>query len=340
MTDPCQPAPDIRPRQIRIEASSACQLRCPSCPTTTKATERVVGRGWLRLDDFRKLVDDNPWVEEIELSNYGEIFLNPQLSWIMEYAHQRGVALTCDNGANFNHVSDEALEALVKFGFRSLTCSIDGASADSYGVYRVGGDFDRVIGNIRRLNYYKDRYQSRFPLLTWQFVVFGHNEHELPAAQELARELGMAFYGKLSWDSEISPIRDEEAVKRHLGLDVATREQFREKHGEGYLDDICSQLWDAPQINWDGKVLGCCRNCWGEFGGNALTDGLSRSINSEGMQYARQMLLGVAAARHDVPCTSCPVYIARTRTGNWLSINAEPARVARPTDKHFQHRSK
>jgi len=324
MTALDQPVPDIRPRQIRLEASSACQLRCPSCPTTTKATEPVVGSGWLRFDDFRKLVDDNPWVEEIELSNYGEMFLNPQLSQIMEYAQQRGVALTCDNGANLNHITSEALEALVKFGFRSLTCSIDGASADTYAVYRVRGDFNRVIDNIRRLNLYKERYQSRFPLLTWQFVVFGHNEHELPAAQMLARELGMAFYGKLSWDSKISPIRDEEAVKRHLGLDVATREQFREKHGEGYLDDICAQLWYAPQINWDGKMLGCCRNCWGDFGSNALTEGLLQSINSDRMQYARQMLLGRSPERPDVPCTTCGVYIERRRSGRWVTVGSPP----------------
>jgi hypothetical protein len=61
----------------------------------------VIGSGWLTFDSFRRLVDDNPWVEEIELSNYGEIFLNPQLSQIMEYSHQRGHVLTCDNGTNF-----------------------------------------------------------------------------------------------------------------------------------------------------------------------------------------------------------------------------------------------
>jgi MoaA/NifB/PqqE/SkfB family radical SAM enzyme len=327
MTTLHPPVPEIRPRQIRLEASSACQLRCPSCPTTSKATAPVIGTGWLTVDNFRKLVDDNPWVEEIELSNYGEMFLNPQLPQIMEYAHQRGLVLTCDNGANFNHVGKETLEALVKFRFRSITCSIDGASADTYGIYRIGGDFNRVIANIRRLNHYKERYQSRFPLLTWQFVVFGHNEHELPAAREFARELGMAFYGKLSWDSQVSPIRDEEVVKRELGLDAATREVFREKHGVGYLDEICTQMWNAPQINWDGQVLGCCRNHWGDFGSNALTDGLLQSINSERMRYARRMLLGQAAARPDVPCTTCAVYIDRKRNGNWVPVNS-PVREA------------
>ncbi len=29
------------------------------------------------------------------------------------------------------------------------------------------------------------------------------------------------------------------------------------------------------------KVLGCCRNFWGDFGGNAFTDGLVSSLNNE-----------------------------------------------------------
>ena len=46
------------------------------------------------------------------------------------------------------------------------------------------------------------------------------------------------------------------------------------------MQEICHQLWDAPQINWDGKILGCCRNFWGDFGGNAFTEGLFQSVNS------------------------------------------------------------
>ena len=42
---------------LRLEASSACQLRCPSCPTTTGDTEAAVGRNFLRLADFAALVE-------------------------------------------------------------------------------------------------------------------------------------------------------------------------------------------------------------------------------------------------------------------------------------------
>jgi MoaA/NifB/PqqE/SkfB family radical SAM enzyme len=115
------------------------------------------------------------------------------LSAILKSAHESGIELTVDNGVNFNSVREEALDALVKYRVRSLTVAIDGATAESYRAYRKGGDFDRVIANIQKLNEYKRRYESRFPLLTWQFVIFGHNEHELSRGRAMARSLGMAL---------------------------------------------------------------------------------------------------------------------------------------------------
>jgi hypothetical protein len=134
----------------------------------------------------------------------------------------------------------------------------------------------------------------------------------------MAQELGMEFLAKLSWDDDISPLGDKEAVRRAVGLDAATRAEFRERHGHDYVQGICHQLWDSPQINWDGKVLGCCRNFWGDFGGNAFRDGLIASLNNEKIAYARSMLRGRSPARDDVPCTTCEIYIGMQNSGRWL----------------------
>jgi len=133
------------PRQIRVEASSFCQLRCPSCPTTAGAIHPAIGNGFLRFDNFRRLIDENPSLARVELSNYGEAFLNPHLLDILQYADAKAVAITLSNGVNLNHATDELLEGLVKYHVRDMTCSIDGASAETYRVYRVRGNFDRVI---------------------------------------------------------------------------------------------------------------------------------------------------------------------------------------------------
>ena len=300
----------ISPRRIRLEASSFCQLRCPSCPTTAGAAHAAVGRGYLKPDDFRKLLDLNPRLERIELSNYGEIFLNPHLLQILEHAHDKGVAITMENGVNLNHVKDEVLEGLVKYQVRVLLCSIDGASSETYRTYRVRGDFDTVIRNIDKINVLKRRYRTELPRLIWQFVVFGHNEHELPLAREMADRLGMEFRPKLTWDTEFSPIRDHAFVRMQTAGSATTRAEHERVYGEKYGAGICHQLWDDPQINWDGRILGCGRNFWGDFGGNAFSDGLSESINNEKMNYARDMLRGRMPPRDDIPCSTCENYQA------------------------------
>ncbi len=224
-------------------------MRCPSCPTTSRAIHPALRSEFLRLSDFHQLLDENPRLKEIELSNYGEIFLNLELLPIIAYAYERHVILRADNGVNLNHVRENVLEGLVKYQFRSMTCPIDGASDATYSIYRVRGDCDTVSENIRRINRFKEQYQSEFPRLLWQFVVFGHNEHESPIARKLAGDLGMEFRMKLSWDAKFSPVRDQELVRKETGLSAASRQEFKQQYGVDSMQEICHQLWDAPQIN-------------------------------------------------------------------------------------------
>jgi hypothetical protein len=118
--------PLIKPKSVRLEVSSRCQLRCPSCPTTTKAIEPAVGSGVLKFDDFKNFLQANPSVRNIEISNYGEVFLNPEILKILQRAHEKRVTIKIENGANLNHVSDEVLEALVKFLFIGAKLTFSG----------------------------------------------------------------------------------------------------------------------------------------------------------------------------------------------------------------------
>ena len=164
----------IRPIKIRLEASSACQLRCPLCPTAQgKIQKGVVGTGFLEFESFKRLVNENPYIVELELSNWGEVLLNPQLPQILACAYQKKIRVYLSNGVNLNHASKEAIEALVKYNVRNITVSIDGASQEVYQKYRIGGNFGRVIQNIKIINEYKQKYNVEYPYLIWQFVIFG-----------------------------------------------------------------------------------------------------------------------------------------------------------------------
>ncbi|MGB3863443.1 MAG: hypothetical protein WA915_15295, partial [Candidatus Aminicenantaceae bacterium] len=104
---------------VRLEASSLCQLRCQVCPLAQGKTG-IVGRGYLRFSDFQRFVEQNTRIRNIELSNYGEIFLNPELKDIITFAHSKNINLTALNGVNLNEVNDDILETLVKFRFKII----------------------------------------------------------------------------------------------------------------------------------------------------------------------------------------------------------------------------
>jgi len=317
----------IKPHRIGLESSSLCQLKCPSCPTASGLAQTVTGKGWLRATDFETLLADNPWVRQVELSNYGEMFLNPQLTEIFRIARERNVRLTANNGVNLNRAPPEVLEALVRYRFHSMKCSIDGCTPETYAQYRSGGDLHKVLENIRTINRLKQQHRSRFPSLTWQFIAFRHNAREIPAARQLATELGMDFVLKLSWDSGLAPDVGNEEMARELG--ASTRDEYRNRFGVAYVQGTCRELWERPQINWDGKLLGCCRNFWGDFGGNAFTDGLLPNINNGKIAYARSMLQGKAPPREDIPCSTCDIYRDRAATGKWISNSWVPVSFIR-----------
>lgn len=299
-----------RPHDLRIEASSKCQLHCSGCHTGDGSNKTgSVGWGHLRFEDFKEFIDRNPGVKKIELSNWGEMFLNPDLTRIMQYGLLKKIRFTANNGTNFNSATEEMIEGLVKYRFHSFRVSIDGATNPIYQTFRRGGNLEKVLTNIERVNHYKSVYHSKLPVMTWVFIVFDHNVHELPLAREMARKLNMDFMTAVNFDDSLPPIEDKERARIQCDSGIATREDFKEKTGmEFWLHHApCSQLWEQPQINWDGRLFGCCANRFGDFG-NVFESGLGTCLKSEKYLYAKEMLLGHRESRDDIPCAKCPVY--------------------------------
>ncbi len=321
----------IRPSKIQLTASTVCQLKCPTCCTSEGRTAKYFGSQTLEFRNFKNLVDANPWVRQIELAGEGEIFLNRDLLKIMKYAYEKKVVLTGGTGSNLNTVSEETLEGLVKYQFDFLSCSIDGASSEIYKIYRRGGDFEKVIANIKKINAFKVKYRSAVPVLQWQFVLFGHNEQEILRARKMARKLGMKFKVALAW-GDFSPVRNKNFVKKATGLLVTSRGEYLEGYGKVYLSGMCSQMWIKPQINSDGRVFGCCVNSWGAYG-NAFKKDLMGILNGKKMMYTRAMLRGREKERGDIPCIQCPLYREMKRTNSWFFLRKKRshARVNKQT---------
>jgi MoaA/NifB/PqqE/SkfB family radical SAM enzyme len=283
----------------------------------------TVGKGYLKFADFRNFIQHNKFVKNVELSNSGEIFLNPDLIHIIKYAFENNIKLHAMNGVNFNTTSDEILEALVKFRFRAISVSIDGASQEIYSLYRVNGNFNTVIENIKKLNKYKQKYNSKFPELHWQYIIMEHNEEDVIKAKEMAKELQMRIYFKLTWDEEYIP-KNRNMLTKETGLKYLSRNELFETKKiipDLHCYGLCYGLWNSPQINWDGRLLGCCSVFNDDFGVNVFDVGLKNAINSENYKYAKKMLTGkidIPKMQKNIPCINCKLYKIMQETGIYI----------------------
>ena len=317
-------SPFYMPKALCVEACTLCQLRCTGCGFQ-RNNHRALGAGYLTFQNFKKLVDDNPRVKQIEISNWGEIFLNPDLVDIMRYAHEKGVILTAGHGVNFNSVSDEQIHALVDYGFKYITLSIDGASPETYAQYRVGGDFNRVMDNVRKLISYREKRKSKYPELSWQYIIMTHNELEVGQAKQMAAELGIEIKFKLNWDKSYKPVHVD-YLKSETGLKCFTRDDYAKKNKDFFSNIKCEKLIMMPQINWDGRLLGCCSYSTGDYGVNVFEVGLKKALRSKLYIKSKRCLLKVHPKKDvygDSPCYDCHVRRVREEYGKCLTLTME-----------------
>lgn len=295
------------PKMVCIEACSLCQLNCPDCYMRRDYDACIIKSGYLKFEDFKNFINRNPYIENIELSLSGEIFLNPELLEIIKYAYKKGIKLTAFNGVNFNNVSDEILEALVKYKFIGITLSIDGTTNETYQIYRRNGNLNNVINNINKLNKFKEKHNSKYPILQWQYIVFEHNEHEISKVAEFQKQhkIDRVFF-KQAWNSSgfSTKARNEirnSRIKQTSDLEI--HEIFKENS-----INLCLYPWLKPQINWDGRLLGCCCSTHSDLNTNVFKIGLKNALNSPKALFMKNVLSGKQIADESLHCLHCGFY--------------------------------
>lgn len=312
----------LRPTCVRLETCTLCQLDCTYCYMRT-GNYGTMGRGYLNFAAFSKFVDENPYVRKIEISNNGEVFLNPDLGKILELANEKNIEITIGNGVNFNTVSDEVLELLVKTQVSFINVSIDGASQEIYSLYRRNGSFEAVISNIKKLNRWKEKYHSELPILQWQYILMEHNECDLEKASLMAKELNMnIFYKYECVKGEFEP-KDRERIEKITGLDCFSMNEYNSKFDHTYGSDMCYQTIFCPQINYDGRLLGCCMLWKEDLGVNVFEKGLVDALNSEKYLKMIRLLLGIEQsfdAAEGIPCLHCGQCGRNIRKRNFLYL--------------------
>ncbi len=249
-----QPLHSGLPLSLAIEPTTACNLRCPECPSGLRSFTRPTGK--LPLPLFQKIIDEvKDHLLYLTLYFQGEPYLHPQFLDMVSYASANGIYTATSTNAHF--LTDDSARQTVTSGLNRLIISIDGTTQESYSAYRKEGKLAEVIEGTKRIVAWKKKLKSKTPHVVFQFLVVKPNEHEIAAVKKLGKELGV---------DEVK-IKSAQIYDYQNGSDlipsIARYSRYRE-NGEGkwtlknQLHNECWKMWHSCVITWDGKVVPCC----------------------------------------------------------------------------------
>lgn len=281
------------PAQISVESGNICNLRCPLCPTGRQ--DPSAKKGLMPFETFKKVVDElGEGLRLVRLYNWGEPLLNPELVPMVGYATARGIAVKISTNLSMK-IDSAQVESLLRSGLSKVYISCNAASPETYPIYHVGGDFERVMDNMRLL--LEGRKRTNSPMeVVWLFHVFSHNEHEIEKAQGMARAMGVRLELKrmrTDMGREVFETAEEAIERDGLWLPKDPRYNiFDMEKKKPRRDFVCDFLWTETVINWDGSVLPCCSVYSEQYAfGNILDKPFWEIWNGELYQAARREVL-------------------------------------------------
>jgi len=250
------------PFSISIEPTTACNLRCPECPSGLRSFTRPTGN--LKEDLFKQVIDElAPDLWALTFYFQGEPYINPGFLAMVRHAHDKGLYTATSTNAHF--LDDAAAEATVRSGLSRLIISLDVTTQETYSAYRREGELYKVIEGAKRIVAWKRKLGSRTPHVVFQFLVVKPNEHQIPEARKLAKELGVdELWLKTAQvydpkdEHPLIPVQEKYARYRRNNDGTWSVKRKRPVLTGNRLEDNCWKMWHSCVVTWDGRVVPCC----------------------------------------------------------------------------------
>lgn len=242
------------PMAVSIEPTTACNLKCPQCPSGLRQFTRPTGN---LKEDFNKKILDNlgKSLQHINYYFQGEPFINPQFLDLVKEARSRNIYVVTSTNAHF--ISEETAKKIIASGLNEVIISIDGTTQDTYEKYRIEGDLEKVKTGVANLVAAKRNAKSNLPIITFQFLVVSYNEHQIPEVQKLGKDMG----------ADRVNLKSIQVYDFEKGNDLIPKNEKYSRYRQTENGDLvlknkfknsCWRSWSSCVITWDGRVVPCC----------------------------------------------------------------------------------
>ncbi len=200
------------PESFYIETVLACNLRCPECAIGTDSVERT--KGIIKPAQFEiisKKIENH--AKLVYLHKWGEPLMNKYIydyvEMVSDYAHVH-------ISTNSLLLNEEKIEKLVTRGLGTLIVSIDGFSQKVYEKYRVGGNVEIALKNLKLISQINKKYGNPVYVIP-QFIVFKHNYNEIDRFKKYCEEFDLIPRFKspyIRWGEKVQPSEDKKYQKK------------------------------------------------------------------------------------------------------------------------------
>jgi MoaA/NifB/PqqE/SkfB family radical SAM enzyme len=160
---------------------------CHHSLESTRRTRTVL----LSPDDFSLIAASVlPHSHRLSLSLGNEPLMSPHFISILRIAASYEVPNVnfFTNGLLLN---DEKIDAIIENGVTRVCVSIDGATPSTYNAIRRGGNFHRLVRNVKRLVARRNAARCTLPRVRFHMIMMQHNVHEMVDLVKLAARLGV-----------------------------------------------------------------------------------------------------------------------------------------------------
>lgn len=259
------------PVRLWVELTSFCNYRCIMCPNKDLKSE---DSGEMDIALYKKIIDEAAaFAFDVNLAHRGESLLHPRLTEAI--AHAKAKSLYTRLHTNGSLLTESLSRRIIQSGLDRLSFSFDGYDKETYEKIRRGGDFTKTVGNIIRFLEIKKAMASRTPKTSVE--VIGFDDRNRAQAARSRKEF--------------------EAKFRNLPLDGFVFKELHNWAGERRIRDragpysVCPFPWNALVIFWNGAVLPCTQDFFGQqIIGDANTTSLKDIWNNKRMVELRATL--------------------------------------------------
>lgn len=275
------------PNVINFEPASVCNLRCSMCWAFRASEGRE--KNFMTLSEFCRIIDETSlFCSSIFFNFCGEPLLNKEICDMIKYAKSKKIYVELSTNAIL--LDDKIIPAIIESGIDNLIISLDAVNLESYNSMRVGGDYQKVQENIKKLVEGKRMRKVTKPRLTLQMILSKQNrdfkDKFISTAETMNADIASIkslYIDHQGGQDYVNKLKDE-----HFIDDVISR--YNIVDGKFILKETgkCPNR-RAPVVASDGNIHICCFDIYGKFKvGNAFREGFINVWKSEGYRKIRQ----------------------------------------------------